>query len=153
MYQQEEHTGMQQLFQDPHPHPLHHALAMSGFQRFGSASALPELSFGGAAAVAVKTEQGQPSLSRSGILSFGALPPAARTLSFSGGEDWPDVAVEGVPPERRSRSHLSAQEHVAAERKRREKMQQQFVALATMVPDLTKVIENSKYTPAKVIQI
>jgi hypothetical protein len=34
---------------------------------------------------------------------------------------------------------LSTQEHVAAERKRREKMQRQFVALATMVPDLTKV--------------
>ena len=135
---------MQQLFQDPHPHPLHHALAMSGFQRFGSASALPNLSFGGAAA-AVKNEQGQPSLSRSSILSFGARPAAATMLSFSGGEDWPDVPVEGVPPERRSRSHLSTLEHVAAERKRREKMQQQFVALATMVPDLTKV--NSEYAP------
>lgn len=42
------------------------------------------------------------------------------------------------PPERRSRSQLSTAEHVAAERKRREKMQQQSVALATMVPDLTK---------------
>ncbi|PAN41770.1 hypothetical protein PAHAL_8G069300 [Panicum hallii] len=134
MYQQQEgHAGMQQLFQDPHPR--HHTLAMSGFQRFGSASALPNLSFRGAVA-AVKNEQGQPS--SSSILSFGGLPPVARTLTFSGGEDWPNVAVEGVPPERRSRSHLSTQEHVAAERKRREKMQRQFVALATMVPDLTK---------------
>ncbi|XP_039824470.1 transcription factor bHLH18-like [Panicum virgatum] len=135
MYQQDEHAGMQQVFQDPDA--LRHTLAMPGFQRFGSASALPNLSFGGAAA-AVKNEQGQPSLSRSSILSFGARPAAATTLSFSGGEDWPDVPVEGVPPERRSRSHLSTLEHVAAERKRREKMQQQFVALATMVPDLTK---------------
>jgi hypothetical protein len=42
-------------------------------------------------------------------------------------------------PERRSRAHWNTQEHVIAERKRREKMQQQFVALATIVPDLTKV--------------
>ena len=57
---------MQQVFQDPDA--LRHKLAMPGFQRFGSASALPDLSFGGAAAVAVKTEQGQPSLSRSSTL-------------------------------------------------------------------------------------
>ncbi|CAO2152525.1 unnamed protein product [Urochloa humidicola] len=97
------------------------------FQRFGSASALP----------VVKNEQGQPS--SSSILSFGAL-PATSTLNFSG-EGWADVAMEGLPldpPERRNRSQLSTQEHVVAERKRREKMQQQFVALATMVPDLTK---------------
>ncbi|OEL21364.1 Transcription factor bHLH25 [Dichanthelium oligosanthes] len=113
---------MQQWFQDP-----------SMAQRFGSASALPNVSFGGA--VAVKIDQP----SSSSILSFGAL-PAASTLNFSGG-DWPYCATEGVPqePERRIRSHLSTQEHIAAERRRREKMQQQFVALATMVPDLTKM--------------
>lgn len=81
-------------------------LAMTGFQRFGSVPALPNLSFG--SPVAVKNEPGQPSSST--ILSFGRL-PAASTLNFSsGGEDWPDVAVEGVPLEpleRRSRSQLS----------------------------------------------
>lgn len=39
--------------------------------------------------------------------------------------------------------HWNTQEHVIAERKRREKMQQQFVTLATIVPDLTKVMHIS----------
>ncbi|KAL6641169.1 hypothetical protein ACP70R_019350 [Stipagrostis hirtigluma subsp. patula] len=70
-----------------------------------------------------------------GILSFGGQ---ASTVSFSGG-DWPG-GIEGErwrqqAPENRSKS---AQEHVINERKRREKMQQQFVALAGLVPDLTK---------------
>ncbi|KAF8711393.1 hypothetical protein HU200_029424 [Digitaria exilis] len=140
MYQQEEHARMQQLFQDPQ-HPSDPTLAMSGgFQRFGgSAPALTNLSFSGAA-VTVKNEQGQPS-SSSSILSFGAL-PVSSTINFSGGGDWAHGAMEGVVPqesaERRSRSHLTTPEHVAAERRRREKMQQQFVALATMVPDLIK---------------
>nr|CAB3491294.1 unnamed protein product [Digitaria exilis] len=114
-----------------------------GFQRFGSsAPALPNLSFAGAAAVTVKNEQGQPS-SSSIIFSFGAL-PVASTINSSGGGDWAHGggAMEGVvpqePAERRSRSQLTTPEHVAAERRRREKMQQQFVALANMVPDLTK---------------
>ncbi|CAL4994850.1 unnamed protein product [Urochloa decumbens] len=140
-YQQEEQqAGMQQQFEEaamaPN-NPFRHPLNM--FQRFGSASALPNLSFGGTTPGAVKNEQGQPSSSSMGILSFGGQ--SGSTLNFSGGDDWPDVAIEGIPlepPERRNRSQLSTQEHVVAERKRREKMQQQFVALATMVPDLTK---------------
>ncbi|KAF8730767.1 hypothetical protein HU200_016630 [Digitaria exilis] len=143
MYQQGEHAGMHQLLQDPQ-HPSDPTLAMSGgFQRFGSsAPALPNLSFAGAAAVTVKNEQGQPS-SSSIIFSFGAL-PVASTINSSGGGDWAHGggAMEGVvpqePAERRSRSQLTTPEHVAAERRRREKMQQQFVALANMVPDLTK---------------
>jgi hypothetical protein len=47
-------------------------------------------------------------------------------------------AIEGVPSGR-NRAHWNTREHVMAERKRREKMQQQFVALASIVPDLTKV--------------
>ncbi|KAL6867428.1 hypothetical protein ACP4OV_015452 [Aristida adscensionis] len=111
----------------------------SSLPSFGG-SALPGVSFG--AAAAVKQEQGQPpSSSSSSILSFGGQP--AGTLNFSG-VDWRDGGVEGVQmqhaaaPERRSRAHWNTQEHVIAERRRREKMQQQFMALATIVPDLTK---------------
>ncbi|CAM0149409.1 unnamed protein product [Urochloa decumbens] len=139
IYQQEEqHAGMQQRMEEatmaPN-NPFRHPQNM--FQRFGSALALPNLSYGGGAMAAVKNEQGQPS--SSSILSFGGQ--SGSTLNFSGGDDWPDVAMEGIPletPERRNRSQLSTQEHVVAERKRREKIQQQFVALATMVPELTK---------------
>ncbi|XP_062213509.1 transcription factor bHLH18-like [Phragmites australis] len=149
MYQQqEEHPRMHQPFAEPLPeqqqyytspppmpppnqfHPSHSR--SSSFPSFGSL-ALPSLPFG---AVAVNNEQGQPSSSSNRILSFGGQPPS--TLNFSGG-DWPD-GIEGVPqvPERRSRAYWNTQEHVIAERRRREKMQQQFVALASIVPDLTK---------------
>ncbi|CAL4913405.1 unnamed protein product [Urochloa decumbens] len=154
--QQEEHHGMQQHFPDRlpeqqqyymppppppmtappnpicHPHLSHQG--SSSFPGFG-VPALSGLPFG------VKSEPGQPS-SSSSIFSFGGQPPST-TLNFSGDRDWPDgggveAAVQQQPPERRSRAHWNTQEHVIAERKRREKMQQQFVALATIVPDLTK---------------
>ncbi|CAN6295897.1 unnamed protein product [Urochloa humidicola] len=148
--EEEEHAGMQQHFAGrlpehqqyympmpppppnsicaPHPHQ-----GSSSFPGFGVPSSLPP--FG---ALAVKSEPGQPS-SSSSIFSFGGQPPS--TLNFSGGDSWPDGGVEAAvqpPPERRIRAHWNTQEHVIAERKRREKMQQQFVALATIVPDLTK---------------
>ncbi|CAN6313507.1 unnamed protein product [Urochloa humidicola] len=150
--QPEEHARMQQHFDDrlpeqqpyympPPPNPICHPhLAHQGsssFPGFGVPALPGGLPFG------VKSEQGQPS-SSSSIFSFGGQPPS--TLNFSGG-DWPDGGVEAAavqqppqaPAERRSRAHWNTQEHVIAERKRREKMQQQFVALATIVPDLTKV--------------
>jgi hypothetical protein len=153
MYQQEEqprmlanplpeHQQQQRYYTSPPPemappnpfHPSPHHTQSSTFPSFGG-HALPSPSI---AAVAVENEPaGQPS-SSSNILSFGGEPP--RTLSFSAGY-WPD-SVEAVQqvPERRSRTHLqNTQEHVIAERRRREKMQQQFLALATIVPDLTKV--------------
>ncbi|PAN50753.1 hypothetical protein PAHAL_9G543500 [Panicum hallii] len=151
--QQEEHAGMQQHFAErlpeqqqyytppppmaapPRPNPICPSQPHQGsrFPGFG-VPALPSLPFGGSA---VKSDQpGQPS-SSSSIFSFGGQPPS--TLNFSGG-DWPDGigAAQQQVPERRSRAHWNTQEHVIAERKRREKMQQQFVALATIVPDLTK---------------
>ncbi|KAL6649542.1 hypothetical protein ACP70R_013766 [Stipagrostis hirtigluma subsp. patula] len=119
----------------PPPNPFHPPPSRSSsLPSYGGSSALPGMSFGTVAAV--KKEQGQPSSSSSSnMLSFGGQPP----LSFSGG-DWLDGidAVQQQAPERRSRTHLNSQEHVIAERKRREKMQQQFMALATIVPDLTK---------------
>nr|CAB3501503.1 unnamed protein product [Digitaria exilis] len=116
------------------PRPNHHQ--GSGFPGFG-------VPFG---AVAIKNEPAgqQPSSSSSSIFAFGGQHPS--TLNFSGGDSWPDGGIEAfeavqqpqAPSERRSRAHWNTQEHVIAERKRREKMQQQFVALATIVPDLTK---------------
>jgi hypothetical protein len=156
--QEEEHAGMQQQhhfaeqqqyytppaamapprspspFLEFLPHHHHHS---SSFPGFGVPALPPRLPFG-----PVKNEPGQPSSSSSNrILSFGGQPPS--TLNFSSGGDWLEAGVEAVqqmPPERRSRTHWNTQEHVIAERKRREKMQQQFVALATIVPDLTKVL-------------
>ncbi|ONL95408.1 Transcription factor bHLH18 [Zea mays] len=114
---------------------LHHT---SNFPGFGDPAVPPRLPFRPA-----KNEPGQPSSSSNRILSFGGQPPS--TLNFSGG-DWTEAGVEAVqqmPPDRRSRTHWNTQEHVIAERKRREKMQQQFVTLATIVPDLTKVMHIS----------
>ena len=157
--QQDEHAGMQQHFAErlaerlpeqqqyyapptpmapPRPNPIcpsqPHQQAGSSFPAGFGVPALPIQPFG---ALAVNSEPGQPS-SSSSILSFGGQPPS--TLNFSGG-DWPDgiEAVQQQVPERRIRAHWNTQEHVIAERKRREKLQQQFVALATIVPDLTKV--------------
>ncbi|KAL6643008.1 hypothetical protein ACP70R_021189 [Stipagrostis hirtigluma subsp. patula] len=145
MYHQEEQPRMfaeplpeQQLHQHytsaplmAPPNPFHpsRSCSTSSYPNFGG-SALPNMPLG---AAAVKKE---PSSSSPNILSFSGQPPSR--LSFSGG-DWPD-GLEGAPqaPERRSRAHWNTAEHVVAERKRREKMQQQFVALATIVPDLTK---------------
>jgi hypothetical protein len=66
---------------------------------------------------------------------------------LSGGSGCPeqDCVVDDAvqvqqAPERRP---WNAQAHVIAERRRRQKMQQQFVALATIVPDLTKVPSRS----------
>lgn len=81
---------------------------------------------------------GQPS---SSFLFFGG--GQAGTFMLSGGSGCPeqDCVVDDAvqvqqAPERRP---WNAQAHVIAERRRRQKMQQQFVALATIVPDLTKV--------------
>jgi hypothetical protein len=105
---------------------------------------LPNLPFG---AATVKSEQGQPlappPLQSSKFLSFGA--GQASTLNFSGGAWQPygiEVTMQLQEPERRSRAPGNAQEHVIAERKRREKLQQQFVSLATIVPGLKKVRDN-----------
>ncbi|KAJ1298120.1 hypothetical protein BS78_01G429100 [Paspalum vaginatum] len=162
MYQQqEEHAGMQHHFAErlpeqqqyytpppppptptptpptapPRSLPIHssHHHHSSSFPGFG-VPALPRLLFG---PEEVKNESGQPPSSSSNhILSFGGQPSS--TLNFSGG-DWPEgVEAAQQVPERRIRTHWNTQEHVIAERKRREKMQQQFVALATIIPDLTK---------------
>ena len=135
----------EQYYTPPVATPSFHPSRSSDFPIiFGGSSSLPNLPFGSAA---VKNEQGQPSpspsplLDSSKFLSFGA--GQASTLSFSGGA-WQQDGIDGTmqqlqAPERRSRAPGNAQEHVIAERKRREKLQQQFVSLATIVPGLKKV--------------
>ncbi|XP_015690638.1 transcription factor bHLH19-like isoform X1 [Oryza brachyantha] len=153
MYHQEEHSRMQEQFVggpllEPPVHfdqfnttpmassnPFHPSQGAS-FPSFGG-SELPSLTFG---AAATKNEpRMQPSPSSSNVLSFAGQAQGA-TLDFSG-RTWQQddgVSVFQQPPERRSRAPVNAQEHVIAERKRREKLQQQFVALATIVPGLKK---------------
>ncbi|KAF7049860.1 hypothetical protein CFC21_058321 [Triticum aestivum] len=127
----------EQYYTSPMATPSFHPSRSSDFPSFGGSSSLPNLPFGSAT---VKNELGQPSPPpSSNFLSFGA--GQAGTLNFSGGA-WQHDGVEGTmqlqAPERRSRAPANAQEHVIAERKRREKLQQQFVSLATIVPGLKK---------------
>jgi hypothetical protein len=141
MYQQEQCPGMQRQLAEQQQHctpssvpptdnPFRpsHPLYSSRFE----GSALLNQSFGAI------DEQRQAQQQSSSCFSFGKQ-QASSLLTFSGGAL--SDAIDGAPPapERRSRAHMNTREHVIAERRRREKMQQQFVALATIVPDLTKV--------------
>ncbi|KAL5223878.1 hypothetical protein ABZP36_010517 [Zizania latifolia] len=74
------------------------------------------------------------------LFSFAKGPSSS--LNFSVLEPQQDGSiVSNLPPsEKRGgrRATSSVQEHVIAERKRREKMHQQFATLASIVPDITK---------------
>uniref|UniRef100_A0A453J3R8 BHLH domain-containing protein n=2 Tax=Aegilops tauschii subsp. strangulata TaxID=200361 RepID=A0A453J3R8_AEGTS len=129
-----------QCYTPPMAIPMFSPSRSSNFPSFGGSSSLPNLPFGSAT---VKNELGQPSPPpSSNFLSFG--PGQASTLNFSG---WQRDGVQGTmqqlqAPERRGRA---PQEHVIAERKRREKLQQQFVSLATIVPGLKKVRDKTTW--------
>ncbi|XP_047083933.1 transcription factor bHLH19-like [Lolium rigidum] len=128
----------EQYYTPPMAAPSFHPPRSSNFPTFGGSSSLPNLPF---RAATVKNELGQPSPppQSSNFLSFGT--GQASTLNFSGGAWQPDgieLTMQVQEPERRSRAPGNAQEHVIAERKRREKLQQQFVSLATIVPGLKK---------------
>jgi hypothetical protein len=96
----------------------------------------------------VKKELGQPSPPpSSNFLSFGDGQPS--TLNFSE-RAWQHDELQGTTqqlqaPKRRGRALASAQEHVIAERKRREKLQRQFVSLATIVPGIKKVSDKTTW--------
>jgi len=49
------------------------------------------------------------------------------------------TTMEGSSKGGRPRASSGVHEHVVAERKRREKMNHQFAALASIIPDITKV--------------
>ncbi|XP_019173021.1 PREDICTED: uncharacterized protein LOC109168451 [Ipomoea nil] len=59
-----------------------------------------------------------------------------RTIEFGEGKGKKGSAI---------RSPLQAQDHVLAERKRRETLTQRFISLSSLIPDLKKVISNYIY--------
>ncbi|RWW80367.1 hypothetical protein BHE74_00011294 [Ensete ventricosum] len=62
---------------------------------------------------------------------------------FSHGSTWSEDTLEFQRQEKKgmgSRPPSSAQDHVIAERKRRERLNQQFIALSTIIPGLKKVL-------------
>jgi hypothetical protein len=94
-----------------------------------------------------------------GTLAFGRM----STLNFSHGNPapshqvirWGDEEVQSInlkvleksnAKASSSRTPHYAEEHVLAERKRREKLSQQFLALATLVPELKKVRNSIEIT-------
>ncbi|CAL9756025.1 unnamed protein product, partial [Musa acuminata subsp. burmannicoides] len=88
--------------------------------------------------VSVEAPQASPN-----FLSFGNQdslhdPPQ---LLFSHGSTWSEDTLEFQRQEKKSmgsRPPSSAQDHVIAERKRRERLNQQFIALSTIIPGLKK---------------
>ncbi|KAF7051126.1 hypothetical protein CFC21_059402 [Triticum aestivum] len=125
----------ERYYTPPLPIPSSNPSRSSNFPSFGGSSSLPNLPFG---PPPVENELGQPSQPpSSNFLSFGS------TLNFSRGACWRHDGAQGTmqqlqAPERRGRAPACAQEHVIAERKRREKLQQQFVSLATIIPGIKK---------------
>ncbi|XP_037433393.1 transcription factor bHLH18-like [Triticum dicoccoides] len=120
------------MYQQEEPLPDHQGQYYTSFYPCRSSNSP---SFGGESL----NELGQPypALSPSAnFLSFAAA--EASTHNFSGGS-YGGLQVQGTrqqlqAPARRGRATASTHEHVIAERKRREKLQRQFVSLATIVP-------------------
>ncbi|RCV33752.1 hypothetical protein SEVIR_7G115200v4 [Setaria viridis] len=89
-----------------------------------------------------------PALSRSTSWNFGAAsapPPGPRDGGMSGAaatRSLPELTC-GPPPTRRavlkSVGSMYAQDHIIAERKRREKINQRFIELSTVIPGLKKM--------------
>jgi len=72
----------------------------------------------------------------------GGVPEAAATGSLL-----PDLVYGSSPPTRRavvlkSVGSIYAQDHIIAERKRREKINQRFIELSTVIPGLKKVLNS-----------
>ncbi|KAF8044703.1 hypothetical protein N665_7217s0001 [Sinapis alba] len=91
-----------------------------------------------------RPQQSQPS---SRILSFEktglkAMNPNSSNLTFSPKQEVgsPDLITRGTKrAQPLTRSHSNAQDHILAERKRREKLTQRFVALSALIPGLKKM--------------
>ncbi|CAN6309885.1 unnamed protein product [Urochloa humidicola] len=77
-----------------------------------------------------------------------AQPCYSAAAAESGGGGMPQMTQHGSPPTRRSSARIPAsssssaaysQDHIIAERKRREKINQRFIELATVIPGLKKM--------------
>lgn len=71
-------------------------------------------------------------------ISFGDIKPKDEILSFSDSYGFAEAGTRKVPTP--TRNPIQVQDHVLAERKRREKLAQRFIALSSLLPDLKKVI-------------
>ena len=67
-------------------------------------------------------------------ISFGDLKPKSEILQF------PDPLPGAIKVPTVLRNPLQAQDHVLAERKRREKLNRHFISLSAIIPNLTKVL-------------
>lgn len=104
---------------------------------FGSDSSLVDLSFAGRRpTIALSDDQPDAPKASSSFLSFG--PP---TLSTETAKELGDIGSTWTgDQDKRSRAPSCAQDHAIAERKRRERLNQHFIALSTIIPGLKKVL-------------
>ncbi|KAD3067448.1 hypothetical protein E3N88_02438 [Mikania micrantha] len=70
-------------------------------------------------------------------ISFGDIKPKDEILSFGDSYGFIESGSKKVPTT--IRNPIQVQDHVLAERKRREKLAQRFIALSTLLPDLKKM--------------
>ena len=70
-------------------------------------------------------------------ISFGDIKPKDEILSFVDSYGFTGAGSKKVPS--MIRNPIQVQDHVLAERKRREKLAQRFVSLSSLLPDLKKV--------------
>ena len=73
-------------------------------------------------------------------ISFGDIKPKDEILSFSDSYDLTGSGTNKVPA--MIRNPIQVQDHVLAERKRREKLAQRFISLSSLLPDLKKVFHS-----------
>ncbi|KAK9061936.1 hypothetical protein SSX86_019120 [Deinandra increscens subsp. villosa] len=70
-------------------------------------------------------------------ISFGDIKPKDEILSFGDSYGFTEAGNKRVPTP--IRNPIQVQDHVLAERKRREKLAQRFIALSSLLPDLKKM--------------
>lgn len=140
--------------------PANHSYNTAAANCFHAGNTL-NISFAGTTSAAGSTRAQQEAVestpqASSGVLSFGnhhqdveapmSLFSTWRSSSSSG-EGMRTLSFQ-LPEKRASGSRpasASAQDHVIAERKRRERLNQQFIALSTIIPGLKKVRSSSAY--------